>query len=250
VDLSQLAYGFSGTGPVYAVSNPTNGTIVLLGDGKTARFTATNAFNGLGGLGAFTFNVIDSQGDTMTNVVGIHVLAAEPTNTAPTLSPIADKLVNAGVTVIVTNVASDTDMPPQTLAFSLITSVTNSAIDTNSGLFTWRPLVTQANSTNRFAVVVTDNGTPNLSATQSFNVTVSPLTQPQIGSLSQTGNRFSFLVSGQVGPDYAVQASSNLLSWNILFITNSPAMPFRWTNQGTSAQPAQFYRIKAGPPLP
>ena len=250
VDLSQFAYGFSKTSPVYAVSNPTNGTVALLGDGRTARFTATNGFNGLGGLGAFTFSVIDSQGDTMTNVVGIHILAAEPANTAPTLSPIADQLVNAGATVMVTNVASDTDMPPQTLTFSLITTVTNSAIDTNSGLFTWRPLVTQANSTNHFAVVVTDNGTPNLSATQSFNVTVNPLTQPQIGSVSQTGNRFSFLVSGQVGPDYAVLVSSNLLNWDIQFITNSPAMPFRWTNQDTSARSAQFYRVQAGPPLP
>jgi hypothetical protein len=35
-----------------------------------------------------------------------------------------------------------------------------------------------------------------------------------------------------------------------LFITNSPAMPFAWTDTNPATMPAQFYRIKAGPPLP
>src|SRR5262249_40556144 len=67
VDLSQFAYGFSLTSPTYSVSNAVAGTLALLGDGKTARFTATNGFAGLGGLGSFDFTVVDSQGDSMTN---------------------------------------------------------------------------------------------------------------------------------------------------------------------------------------
>jgi uncharacterized protein (DUF2062 family) len=99
-------------------------------------------------------------------------------------------------------------------------------------------------------VVVTDNGTPNLSATQSFSVTVNPLTQPGIATCSWSGGLFSLSVSGQTGPDYAVQASTNLTGWDTVFITNSPPMPFSWTNAGTNASPMQFYRIKTGPPLP
>jgi hypothetical protein len=186
----------------------------------------------------------------MTNrVIGIHVLAAN--NTAPVFSQaVPDRVINVGVNLAVTNTATDAEAPPQTLTFRLTSSPLNALLNTNNGIVTWRPQVTQAGTTNVFAVVVTDNGTPNLSATQSFKVTVNPLAQPGIGLLSLTGTRFGFSVSGQTGPDYAVQVSSNLLSWDILFITNSPAMPFSWTNQDTSAQPAQFYRIKVGPPLP
>ena len=251
IDLSQFAYGFSLTSPTYAVSNPTNGTVVLLGDGKTARFTATNNAAGLGALGAFKFSVIDSQGDTMTNVIGIHVLASQVANTPPTLSPVSDKQVNVGVTVAVTNLASDADVPAQTLTFSLTSSgPTNTTFGTSSGIFAWRPLVTQANTTNLFTVVVTDSGTPNLSATQSFHVTVNPLTQPNVISSLWAGGQFSLAVAGQTGPDYGVQTSTNLVDWNLLVITNSPAMPFSWTDTDTNVYPMRFYRIKTGPPLP
>jgi hypothetical protein len=33
-------------------------------------------------------------------------------------------------------------------------------------------------------------------------------------------------VNGMAGLDYAVQTSTNLLDWNPVFTTNSPAMPF------------------------
>jgi hypothetical protein len=62
--------------------------------------------------------------------------------------------------------------------------------------------------------------------------------------------QIGFQVSGVTGPDYAVQGSTNLADWNTLFITNSPAMPFSWTDTNAAALPARFYRIKAGPPLP
>jgi hypothetical protein len=51
-------------------------------------------------------------------------------------------------------------------------------------------------------------------------------------------------------PDYAVQSSTNLSNWSTVFITNSPPMTFRWTDTNTASAPAQFYRVKIGPPLP
>jgi hypothetical protein len=121
-------------------------------------------------------------------------------------------------------------------------------VDANSGVISWRPLVTQADSTNQFSVVVADNGSPSLSATQSFNVVVNPLTLPGMtGSVSN--GQINLSVSGQLGPDYAVQGSTNLVDWNTLLITNPATMPFNWsTNAGAS--PEYYYRIKVGPPLP
>jgi hypothetical protein len=46
-----------------------------------------------------------------------------------------------------------------------------------------------------------------------------------------------------------VQVSTNLINWSTLFITNSPPMPFQWTDTNAATLPAQFYRIKVGPPL-
>jgi hypothetical protein len=118
-----------------------------------------------------------------------------------------------------------------------------------SGIIHWRPFVSQGNTVNPFSAVVADNGTPSLSATQSFNVTVNPLPPPSVGAPQVAGGQIGLSVSGQVGPDYAVQASTNLTDWNTLLITNPAAMPFTWsTNTGTL--PQQFYRIKVGPPLP
>jgi hypothetical protein len=57
-------------------------------------------------------------------------------------------------------------------------------------------------------------------------------------------------VGGQVGPDYAVQTSTNLLNWTTLWTTNPPVMPFEWIDTGIGADPMRFYRIKVGPPLP
>ena len=117
-------------------------------------------------------------------------------------------------------------------------------------MFSRRPLVTQADSTNQFGVVVADNGSPSLSATQSFNVIVNALASPSVAAVVMTNRQFTLAVNGQSGPDYGVQVSTNLLDWSLLFVTNSPALPFTWVDKGCSNAAMRFYRIKLGPPLP
>jgi hypothetical protein len=172
-----------------------------------------------------------------------------PVNTPPTLTPIANQTVNVGQTVAFTASATDTDQPQQTLSFALLAGATNATLNTNSGVFSFRPLVTQANSSNNFTLQVADNGTPSLSATQAFSVIVNPLSLPGISNISVAGGQFSFSVSGQSGPDYAIETSTNLTQWTSVFTTNSPALPFNWTDAATNS-PLRFYRVKLGPPLP
>lgn len=171
-----------------------------------------------------------------------------PANTPPVLATVANRTIGVGVTLNITNSATDSDVPAQTLAFSLLSAPTNAVLNTNSGLLTWRPLVTQANSTNAFTVMVADNGTPSLSATQSFIVTVSPLVRPQIATVSVSAGQLVLQVSGSSGPDYQIQASTNLVGWSAVFTTNAPTMPFLWTN-GATGLPMNFFRILAGPPF-
>ena len=96
---------------------------------------------------------------------------------------------------------------------------------------------------------MTDSENPPLSATQGFTVTVNPLTLPQFASVGWSNGQFGVQVSGQTGPDYEIQTSTNLTQWSAVFTTNSPAMPFSWQDiAATNA--AGFYRVVVGPPLP
>lgn len=243
VDLTQYTRGFTNNGPTYAVFGAVNGTVAL--SGNTAQFTPGISTNG---LGTFFFKVTDTSNFSYTNTVNVHIIAA-PLNTAPTLMTINNRTINVGLNLSITNVATDADVPAQALTFSLPVAATNAAIDPLSGVLNWRPLVTQAATTNQFQVVVTDNGSPSLSATQNFSVIVRPLTAPAIASSLVVNGQMGLMVSGDVGPDYAVQGSSNLVNWDTLLITNPAAMPFYWSTN-SQALPAQFYRVKVGPPLP
>ena len=247
VDLTRYTRGFTNFSPTYAVFNATNGTVAL--SGRTAQFTPTVSTNA---LGSFMFEVTDNTGFSYTNSVNVHILATNAVvNTAPVLSAVANHTINVGVNLLITNTATDADVPAQTLTFSLPTAPTNATLDASSGVLNWRPLVTQADSTNQFAVVVTDNGTPPMSATQSFSITVNPLTSPGVAAVSiLPDGQFGFSVNGQIGPDYAVQGSTNFVDWDTILITNPQVMPFTWSATNTTDLPAQFYRVKLGPPLP
>jgi hypothetical protein len=199
-------------------------------------------------------NIVSGLGNTFTisvppyTIIDLLIPPASG-NTPPVMAPIGNQIANVGQTVAFTVSATDTDQPPQTLTFSLVSAPGNAVLNASTGDFSWRPQVTDANTTNSFTLEVADNG-PGLSATQSFTVTVNPLAQPGLSSINLSNGLFRLQVSGDTGPDYAVQGSTNLADWNTLFITNSPAMPFSWTDTNEATMPAQFYRIKVGPPLP
>jgi hypothetical protein len=76
-------------------------------------------------------------------------------------------------TLLVTNIAADADLPPQTLAYSLLNNpLAGASIDPASGLITLSPLEVDGPTNVTLTAVVTDNGSPPLSATNSFTVTV------------------------------------------------------------------------------
>jgi hypothetical protein len=184
-----------------------------------------------------------------TTTVALTLNGVTPPNTPPVLAAITNRTVNVGQTVAFTASATDTDQPPQTLTFALLAGATNATLNANNGAFNFRPLVAQANSTNSFTLKVADNGTPSLSTTQIFSVFVNPLSVAGISNISFAGGKFGFNVSGQSGPDYAIQTSTNLTQWSNIFITNSPALPFNWADTNFFT-PQRFYRVKLGPPLP
>ena len=89
--------------------------------------------------------------------------------------PVPDQLVNPGTTLLVTNTAVDANVPPLALTFTLSSGPTNATLTpltATNALFSWTPLPSQANTTNLITVIIADNSTPSLSATNSFNVIV------------------------------------------------------------------------------
>jgi len=93
-------------------------------------------------------------------------------NSPPLIGQVADQVSPEGALLSLTIPASDNDLPPQTLSYSLLSFPDGALIDASTGLFTWTPSEAQGPSSNRVVVRVTDNGTPSLSATQSFTVLV------------------------------------------------------------------------------
>jgi hypothetical protein len=169
------------------------------------------------------------------------------TNHPPVLTAIPNQTILAGRTLLVTNSATDTDVPAQALTYSMLGAPSGAFINTNSGLFSWRPAIAQSPSTQTLAVVVSDNGTPALMATQSFAITVTQPAAPTLSSPSTTDGHFGFWLNGDTGPDYIIQTSTNLTSWVAVFTTNSPALPCYWADTNSVSSPVLFYRVRLGP---
>jgi hypothetical protein len=168
-------------------------------------------------------------------------------NQFPVLAPIADQAILAGRTLLITNQASDADIPAQMLTYSLLNAPAGAGINASSGLFTWRPAISQSPSSQTLSVIVADNGIPSMVATQKFAVTVNRPAIPLLSSPSATNGQFGVWISGDVGPDYLVQTSSNLLSWSVISTSTPSAMPFWLTITNNVLSPAQFYRVVLGP---
>jgi hypothetical protein len=255
--------GSSGTNTISVTPlNGLNGVYTFSASNLPGGVTATFATNPTVRASALTFTASNTVASGTSNVtitaacgLLIHtttIALTIPTNALPVLAAITNRTVNVGQTVAFTASATDTNQPTQTLTFALLAGATNATltqVNNTNATFSFRPLVTQANSTNNFTLQVSDSGTPPLSATQSFSVVVNPLAAPGVSSISFAGGQVGFNISGQSGPDYSIEASTNLTQWSDILITNSPALPFHWTDTNSTA-PQRFYRVKLGPLLP
>jgi hypothetical protein len=170
-----------------------------------------------------------------------------PLNTPPTLAAIPAQTILAGQPLSVTNSATDNDLPPQTLLFSLPNPPAGASINATNGVFTWRPAIAQSPSTQTIAVVVSDGGVPRMSAMRDLVVTITRPAPATLGPAAITDGKFGFWVNGDAGPDYVVQASSDLISWLSVEASNSPALPFFWTATNSATASVQFYRVLLAP---
>lgn len=180
----------------------------------------------------------------ITSLTGVPIT----TNTPPVLAALTNITITAGQTLLVTNTATDSDVPAQTLTWSLATQPVGATINSTSGVIAWRPTVSQSPSTNLFKVLVTDTGIPSMSATQSFSVIVLRPAFPIFSSPAIVSGAFHSVVTGNVGPDYLVYAATNLSGgWQLLLQTNPTVLPFEFIDPNATNFQQRYYRLFLGP---
>jgi autotransporter-associated beta strand protein len=200
--------------------------------------------------GAFT-NIVAPAGYTFTSTLttdGRVTVATGLPNTAPVLNELSDQDLHIGATLNVTATATDNEAPPQVITYSLVTPPEGMTIDTNSGALTWRAPYASAGSAGVVTVVATDSGIPTLSATQTFLIDVLPITTPPaVADPTWTNGAFGLTLIGDAGPDYIIQASSDLLAWTNIHVATPPTLPVQWTDSDATNFNARFYRLLVQP---
>jgi hypothetical protein len=156
-----LTFSLDANAPAGMTISPTNGTVTW----------TPSEMDGPGSYFA-TVRVTDDGDPPLSDARTVSVFVNE-LNLAPQIGPIPDTLIHAGTQLRFTASATDADLPAQTLGYELTSdSPAGANIDPLTGEFDWTPPADGPASTNSITVVVSDNGSPRLSAQHAFTVTV------------------------------------------------------------------------------
>jgi Glycosyl hydrolases family 28/MBG domain (YGX type)/Putative Ig domain/Immunoglobulin domain len=169
---SPIANGTRPDGTV--VSGATTATLALsnLQAGSTGQYTAVVS-NSLDIYNTTTSALVASGAPVSATsspvVVGV--------NTPPVLAAIPAQSVNENAALTFTASATDSDLPANTLTYSLVGAPTGAAIASSTGVFTWTPTEAQGPGTFNFTVRVSDGAA---NADQPVTVTVAELNTPPV----------------------------------------------------------------------
>jgi hypothetical protein len=141
-----------------------------------------------------TVRVTDNGSPPLSDSRSFFVLVNEM-NRAPTLMVTRNRTIHQFATLVVTNTATDPDLPANTLTYSLVSAPDGVLLDPSTGVLSWTPTEAQRPSTNFITLRVTDNGAPPLSDSASFTVVVNEAnSSPEIAQVPrQTIRPGSFL---------------------------------------------------------
>jgi hypothetical protein len=198
-----------------------------------------------------TIRVTDNGTPNLSAFETISVTVNE-VNVAPVLFPIGNRTVTATTLLTFTALASDSDIPANTLTFSLDAGApAGAAIHPNTGVFTWTPTAPQSPGVYPVIIVVTDHGIPPLNASETISITVNDvtLTAPVLSLVTLSNGFFSFEVSGDAGPDYIIERSLELVpaNWQPVFTNVSPTLPFQWSVAVPPGTEKAWYRVRLVP---
>ena len=133
------------------------------------------------GSSAVVIRVSDGQLEDSETII---ITVAE-VNLPPVLEPIGNRFIEEGQTLSFTAIASDPDLPPNTLNFSFDSGAPiGASIDPTSGVFTWTPTEAQGPSSSQVTIRVSDG---DLSDSETITINVTEVNMPPV--LDPIGNR-------------------------------------------------------------
>ena len=168
------------------------------------------------GVNTFTTRVVDNGGPPLSATNSFLVTVTE-VNQAPVLPAVTNRTVTQGALLTVINAATDADLPANALTYQLLNPPAGATI-ASDGVITWTPGVAQAPSTNSLTTVVTDNGSPPLSATNGFTVVV-------------TANSGVPVITAH--PQSRTNAAGTPASFNVT-ATGTATLQYQWRFNGTN----------------
>lgn len=172
---------------------------------------------------------------------------AEFANQVPVINPIAEAIVDEGHAITFRIGATDSDLPAQTLTYSITNAPQGAAINPQTGDFTWTPTEAQGPGVYTITAMATDNGTPPRSGSRPFKITVREVNDaPSIAPIADVGVDEGSLV------EFAVVATDPDLPGQTLRFSLLPGAPagaqidpvsgqFQWTPD--ESQGGAFYPI-------
>ncbi|RJX37043.1 tandem-95 repeat protein [Paenibacillus pinisoli] len=134
------------------------------------------------GPGSYTFSVRVSDG-ALSDEEEITVTVNE-VNVAPVLAAIGNKTVDEENLLTFTAVATDVDIPANTLTYSLVGAPLGATINATTGVFTWAPMEAQGPGSYTFSVRVSDGA---LSDEEEITITVNEVNVAPV--LAAIGNK-------------------------------------------------------------
>jgi hypothetical protein len=218
------------------VSAPTNAVIssqgVITWTPSEAQGPSTNTF----------VTVVSDNGVPSRSATNTFTVVVNEVNAQPVLQVIPDQSLHYGTLLSLQAVASDSDLPANTLTFSVDQPPAGLAINAGNGAITWTPAQNQV-GTYAITVRVSDNGSPSLSATNTFQITVTG-EGTHLGIQPQAGGLVKILVTGDVGNTYDLQKSTNFLGWDRIVQIPLSTSPFSFIDPDSATEPLRFYRLK------
>jgi subtilisin-like proprotein convertase family protein len=193
--------------------------------------------------------VVTDNGSPNLSVTQSLTIVVSEVNSPPALSPVSDRTVVEGGVLTFTNTASDADVPGNALTFALLQGPSNASVHPATGVFSWTTDEFNGPGTNLIAIVATDNGSPNLSSTQTFTAIVlesnlPPTLTPIASRIVHAGAMITFTNSA-TDPDWPANALTFTLDpGGPLAASVDPAGVFTWLTTDGDANSTNAFTVR------
>src|SRR6185312_8477386 len=196
-------------------------TGATIGAGGAFSWTPTEAQ----GPGTYPVTIVatDNGSPVLSGSAAITITVTE-VNSAPVVTNPGNQTVNELVPLTFTVTAVDSDVPANTITWSLTLgtpAATGATIGSGTGAFSWTPTEAQGPGTYPVTIVATDNGTPVLTGSAAITITVNEVNvAPVLAAIgNKTVNELATLAFTVTATDSDVPAQT--ISWSLTL--GSPA---------------------------